>query len=117
MQQQQMNETSQVSETTDDLTPMTSEGQDIMLSGTFMEEVGVCLTFQEGKCSTKRKDTLQEQLCMMSHVKETLDNVTSANVSTLQMEQNGSEALMERQPTEDGRRTVCMYQEKIGKYL
>ena len=36
VQQQQMNETSQVSEKTEDLTPMTSEGQDIMFSATFM---------------------------------------------------------------------------------
>ena len=45
---------------------------------------------------------------MTSHVKETFDNVTSANVSTLQMEQNGNEALMEY-----SWKTVCMYQEKI----
>ena len=45
---------------------------------------------------------------MTSHVMETLDDVTLANVSTLQMEQNGNEALME-----DGKKTVCMYQEKI----
>ena len=50
---------------------------------------------------------------MTSHVKETLDNVTTANVSTLQIKQNGNEALRERQPTEDNRKTVCMYQEKI----
>ena len=36
VQQQQMNETSQVIETTDDLTSMTSEDQDIMFSATFM---------------------------------------------------------------------------------
>ena len=39
--------------------------------------------------------------------------MTSANVSTLQMEQNGNEALMERRPTEDCRKTVNMYQERI----
>ena len=39
--------------------------------------------------------------------------MTSVNLSTLQIEQNGNEALMERQPTEDGRKNVCMYQEKI----
>ena len=50
---------------------------------------------------------------MTSRVKETLDDVTSANVGTLQIEQNGNEASMERQPTEDGRKTVCMYQGKI----
>ena len=60
VQQQQMNETSQVSETTDDLTSMTSEDQDIMLSATFMVKVGVCQTFQQDECSTKINDTLQE---------------------------------------------------------
>ena len=48
VQQQQMNETSKVSEKTDDLTSMTSEDQDIMFSATFMVKVGVCRTFQEG---------------------------------------------------------------------
>ena len=51
VQQQQMDETSQVSETTDDLISMTMEGQDIMLSATFMVNVGVCQTFQQGECS------------------------------------------------------------------
>ena len=50
---------------------------------------------------------------MTSHVKETLDYVKSANVSSLQIEQNGNEFLMERQPTEYGRKPPCMYQEKI----
>ena len=81
VQRQQMNETSQVSEKTDDLTSMTSEGQGIMYSGTFMVKVGACQTFQGGEYSRKQKDTLQEQTT--SHVKETLD-VTSANVSNLQ---------------------------------
>ena len=98
MQKQQMNETSQVSETTDDLTSMTSEDQDIMFSATFMVKVGVCQTFQEGEFSKTRKDTLQEQMCMTSCVRETLNNVTSATVSTSQMEQNGNEALTERRP-------------------
>ena len=93
VQQEQMNETSHFKETTDDLTSMTSEDQDIMFSATFMVKFGVCQTFQEGECSTKYKDTLQEQMCMTSCVRETLDNVTSANVSTLQIEQNGNEAL------------------------
>ena len=115
VQQQQMNETSQVSETTDDLTSMTSEGQDIMFSATFMVKVGVCQTFQQDECSTKRKDTLREQMCMTPHVKETLDNVTSTNVSKLQIEQNGNEALIQRRPTEYCRKTVEMYQErKVG---
>ena len=106
VQQQQMDETSQASEKTDDLTSMTSEDQDIMFSATFMVKVGVCQTFQEGECSTKRKDAPQEQMCMMSCVKETLDNVTSANVNILQKEQNGNETLMERRPTEDCMKTV-----------
>ena len=100
VQKPQMNETSQVSETTDGLTSMTSEDQDILLSATFMVKVGVCQTFQEGEYSRMHKDTLREQMCMTSRVKETLDNVTSTNVSNLQVEQNGNEALMERQPTE-----------------
>ena len=54
-----------------------------------MIKVGVCQTFQ-GEYSRKQKDTLQEQ--MTSHVKETLDNVTSVSVSSIQIEQNGSEA-------------------------
>ena len=108
VQQQQMNETSQVSETTDDLTSLTTEEHDIMVSATFMVKVGVCQTFQEGECSTKRKDTLQEQMCMTSHVKVTLDDVTSANVSALQMEQKGNEALME-----DGRKTYACTKKKI----
>ena len=56
-----------------------------MLSATFMVKVGVCMTFQLGECSTKRKDTLRERMGMTSQVKETLDNVTSANVSNLQI--------------------------------
>ena len=60
MQQQQINETSQVSETTVDLISITSEEQDIMFSATFMVKVGVCQTFQEDECITNRKDTLQE---------------------------------------------------------
>ena len=105
---QQMNETSQVSEKTDDLTSMTSEGQGIMYSGTFMVKVGACQTFQGGEYSRKQKDTLQDQTT--SHVKETLD-VTSAYVSNLQMEQNGNEALTERRPMRDGRRTGDMYED------
>ena len=61
-----------------------------------MVNVGVCQTFQEGEYSRKQKDMLQEQMCMTSHVRETLDNVTSANVSNIQIEQNGNEALTER---------------------
>ena len=110
---QQMNETSQVSEKTDDLTSMTSEGQGIMYSGTFMVKVGACQTFQAGEYSRKQKDTLQEQTT--SHVKETLD-VTSAYVSNLQMEQNGNEALTERRPMRDGRRTGDMYEDREVRF-
>ena len=91
VQKPQMNETSQVSERTEDLTPMTSEGQDIMFSATFMVKVGACQTFQGSEYSRKLEDTLQEQMYMTSHVRETLDNVRSANISILQMEQNGNE--------------------------
>ena len=113
VQQQQMNETSQVSETMDDLTSMTSEDQDIMFSETFMVKVCICQTFQQDECSTKNNDTLQEQMCVTSHVRMTVDDVTSTNVSTLQIEQNGHEALTERRPMRDGRRTgECT---KIGR--
>ena len=76
VQRQKMNETSQVSEKTEDSTSMMSEGQDIMFSATFMVKVGVCQTFQEGEYSRKWKDTLHEQMCITSHVRERLDNVT-----------------------------------------
>ena len=55
MQKQQMNETSQVSQKTDDLTSMTSEGQDIMFSATFMVKVGLCQTFQEASAAQSVK--------------------------------------------------------------
>ena len=105
VQKPQMNETSQVSERTEDLTSMTSEGQGIMV------KVGACQTFQEGECSTKCKDTLQEQMCVTSHVRKTVDDVTSANVSYLQIRQNGNETLTERQPTEFCRKTKNMLPE------
>ena len=105
MQQPQMNET------TDDLTSMVSEGQGIMYSGTFMVKVGACQTFQEGECSTKCKDTLQEQMRVTSHVRKTVDDVTSGNESNLQIEQNGNEALTEGRPMEYGRRTGDMYED------
>ena len=112
LQQQQMNETSQVSTKKEDSTSMTSEGQGIMYSGTFMVKVGACQTFQEGECSTKCKDTLQEQMRVTSHVRKTVDDVTSAIVSNLQMEQNGYEALTEGRPMGDGRRTGDMYEDE-----
>ena len=110
VQRQQMNETSQVSEKTDISTSMTSEGKGIMYSGTFMVKVGACQTFQEEEYSRMHKDTLREQMCMTSRVKETLDNVTSAIVSNLQVEQNDNEVLTERRPMRDGRRTGDMYE-------
>ena len=101
----------QINETTDDLTSMVSEGQGIMYSGTFMVKVGACQTFQEEECSTKCKDTLQEQMRVTSHVRKTVDDVTSAIVSNLQTEQNGYEALTEGRPMGDGRRTGDMYED------
>ena len=47
-------------------------------------------------------------MCVTSHVRNTVDDVTSTNVSTLQIEQNGNEALMERRSMRDGRRTGDM---------
>ena len=76
-----------------------------------MVKVGACQTFQEGECSTKCKDTLQEQMCVTAHVRKTVDNVTSANVSILQMEQNGNDVLTERRPVRD-RRTGDMYENR-----
>ena len=114
VQQQQMNKTSQVSEKTDDLTSMTSEDQDIMFSATFMVKVGVCQTFQQDEYSMKQKDTLQKK--MKSHVKETLDNVTSASVSSIQIEQNGNEALTEMRSMRDGRRTGDMYENRKVRF-
>ena len=102
----------QINETTDDLTSMVSEGQGIMYSGTFMVKVGACQTFQEGECSTKCKDTLQGQMYVTSHVRKTVDDVTPANVSYLQIRQNGNEASMKRRPTEVCRKTVIMFQER-----
>ena len=117
VQRQQMDETSQVSgEKTDDLISMTSEDQDIMFSATFMVKVGVCQTFQEGEYSRKHKNTLQEQMCMTSHVKKKLDNVTSVSVSSIQIEQNGNEAWTEGRPMGDGRRTGDMYEDGKGSF-
>ena len=72
--------------------------------------VGACQTFQNDDYS-----------CTTSQVSEALSGVTSAKlikkyakvqVSTSWSKQNENEALMERQPTEDGRKTVCIYQER-----
>ena len=116
VQKPQMNETSQVSERAEDLTPMTSEGQDIMFSATFMVKVGACQTFQESEYSRKHKDTLQERMCMTSYVRETVDNVTSANVSNIRTEQNGNEALTERRPMRDGRRIGDMCENRKVRF-
>ena len=116
VQKPQMNETSQVSETTDGLTSMTSEVQDILFSAMFMVKVGVCQTFQEGEYSRMHKDTLREQMCMTSRVKETLDNVTSTNVSYIRIEQNGNEALTERRQMRDGRRSGDMCENRKVRF-
>ena len=115
VQKSQMNETSQVSERTGDVTPMTSEDQDIVFNATFMVKVGVCQTFQEEEYSRMHKDTLREQMCMTSRVKEMLDNVTSTNVSNLQVEQNDNEVLTERRPMRD-RRTGDMYENRKVRF-
>ena len=114
VQMPQMNETLHVSERTEVLTPMTSEGQDIMYSATFMVKVGVCQTFQGDEYSREQKGTLQEQ--MKSHVKETLDNVSSASVSSIQIEKNGNEAWTEGRPMGDGRRTGNMYEDRKVRF-
>ena len=118
LQQQRMNEKSHVRVKKEDLTSITSEGQEIMFSATFMVKIGVCQTFQQDECSTKSKDTLQEQMCVTSHVhvRKTVDDVTSTNVSTLQIEQNGNEALTERRPKRDGRRTGDMYENRKVRF-
>ena len=52
---------------------------------------------------------------MTSHVRKTMEDVTSTSVSTLQIEQNDNEALTERRPMSDGRRTGDMYKNrKVG---
>ena len=86
-----------------------------MFSATLMVKVGVCQTFQEGEYSRKHKDTLQEQMCRTSHVKETLDNVTSVRVSSIQIEQNGNDAWTEGQPMGDGR-TGNMYEDRKVRF-
>ena len=53
-----------------------------MFSATFMVKFGVCQTFQQDECSTKNNDTLQEQMCVTSHVRKMVDDVMSTNVST-----------------------------------
>ena len=116
VQQPQINETSQVSERTENLTPMTSEGQDIMFRATFMVKVGVCQTFQEGEYSRKHKDKLQERRCMTSHVGETVDNVTSVSESSIQIEKNGNEAWTEGRPMGDGRRIGNMYEDRKVRF-
>ena len=108
-QQQQVSKTLQVNETIDNTTSTLSEEQATTFNATFMV-VGACQTFQNDDYS-----------CTTSRVSEALSDVTSAKpiekcatvqVSTSRSEQNENEALMERQPMEDGRKTVCIYQER-----
>ena len=108
-QQHQVSKTLQVNETIDNTTSMLSEEQATTFNATFMV-VGVCQTLQNDDYS-----------CTTSQVSEALSDVTSAKpiekcatvqVSTSRSKQNENEALMERQPTEDGRKTVCIYQER-----
>ena len=108
-QQHQVSKTLQLNETIDNTTSMWSEEQATTFNATFMV-VGACQTFQN-----------DDYLCTTSQVSETLSDVTSAKpiekcaivqVSTSRSKQNENEALMERQPMEDGRKTVCIYQER-----
>ena len=87
-----------------------------MFSALFMVKVGVCQTFQQDECSTKNNDTLQEQMCVTSHVRKTVDDMTSTKVSALQIEQNGNEALTERRLMSDGRRTEDMYENRKVRF-
>ena len=109
VQQHQVSKTLQVNETIDNTTSTLSEEQATTFNATFMV-VGACQTFQNDDYS-----------CTTSQVSEALSDVTSAKpiekcatvqVSTSRSKQNENEALMERQPTEDGRKTVCIYQER-----
>ena len=108
-QQHQVSKTLQVNETIDNTTSTLSEEQATTFNATFMV-VGACQTFQNDDYS-----------CTTSRVSEALSDVTSAKpiekcatvqVSTSRSKQNENIALMERQPTEDGRKTVCLYQER-----
>ena len=108
-QQHQVSKTLQVNETIDNTTSTLSEEQATTFNATFMV-VGACQTFQNDDYS-----------CTTSQVSEALSDMTSAKpiekcatvqVSTSRSEQNETEALMERQPTEDGRKTICIYQER-----
>ena len=55
-------------------------------------------------------------MCVTSHARKTMNNVTSANVSISQIEQNGNEALTERRPIRDGRRTGDMYENRKVRF-
>ena len=108
-QQHQVSKTLQVNETIDNTTSTLSDEQAMTFNATFMV-VGACQTFQNDDYS-----------CTTLQVSEALSDVTSAKpiekcatvqVSTSRSKQNENEALMERQPTEDGRKTVCIYQER-----
>ena len=108
-QQHQVSKTLQVNETMDNTSSTFSEKQATTFNATFMV-VGACQTFQN-----------DDNSCTTSQVSEALSDVTSAKpfekcatvkVSTSRSKQNENEALMERQPTEDGRKTVCICQER-----
>ena len=108
-QQHQVSQTLQVNETIYNTTSTLSEEQATTFNATFMV-VGACQTFQNDDYS-----------CTTSQVSEALSDVTSAKpiekwatvqVSISRLKQNDNEALVERQPTEDGRKTVCIYQER-----
>ena len=108
-QQHQVSKTLQVNETIDNTTSTLSGEQVTTFNATFMV-VGAFQTFQNDDYS-----------CTTSQVSEALNDVTSAKpiekcatvqVSTSRSERNENEALMERQTTEDGRKTICIYQER-----
>ena len=116
-QQHQVSKTLQVNETIDNTTSTLSEEQATTFNATFMV-VGACQTFQNDDYS-----------CTTSQVSETLSDVTSAKpiekcatvqatvqVSTSRSKQNENEALMERQPPEDGSKTVCIYQDRKVRF-
>ena len=108
-QQHQVSKTLLVNETIDNTTSTLLEEQATTFNATFMV-VGACQIFQNDDYS-----------CTTSRVSEALSGVTSAKpiekcatvqVSTSKSKQNENEALMERQPMEERRKTVCIYQER-----
>ena len=112
-QQHQVSKTLQVNETIDNTTSTLSEEQATTFNATFIV-VGACQTLQNDDYS-----------CTTSQVSEALSGVTSAKpiekcatvqVSTSRSKQNEKEALMERQPPEEGRKTVCIYQDRKVRF-